>query len=152
VTRRRGRRRKKLLDDLGDRRGYSYLKEEALDRIQWRNHFGRSCGPVVCLTDYWSWWFNLRQITSSLPGHNSFKKRPSATATVTTPQLFWSLRISLCHASLSRSVRLNEYYSCYEIKKNESGKACSTYRGEKRCMQGFRAETWGKVNTFKTQA
>ena len=31
VTRRRGRRRKKLLDDLKDRRGYSYLKEEALD-------------------------------------------------------------------------------------------------------------------------
>ena len=27
VTRRRGRRRKKLLDDLKDRRGYSYLKE-----------------------------------------------------------------------------------------------------------------------------
>jgi hypothetical protein len=26
------RRRKKLLDDLGDRRGYSHLKEEALDR------------------------------------------------------------------------------------------------------------------------
>jgi hypothetical protein len=32
VTRRRGRRRKKLLDDLKDRRGYSHLKEEALDR------------------------------------------------------------------------------------------------------------------------
>jgi hypothetical protein len=28
VTRRRGRRRKKLLDDLGDRRGYSHLKED----------------------------------------------------------------------------------------------------------------------------
>jgi hypothetical protein len=46
VTRRRGRRRKKLLDDLGDRR-YSHLKEEALDRIKWRNRFGRGCGPVV---------------------------------------------------------------------------------------------------------
>jgi hypothetical protein len=52
VTRRRGRRRKKLPDDLGDRIGYSHLKEEALDRIKWRNRFGRSCGPVVCLTDY----------------------------------------------------------------------------------------------------
>jgi hypothetical protein len=52
VTRRRGRRRKQLLGDLGDRRGYSHLKEEALDRIKWRNRFGRSCGPVVCLTDY----------------------------------------------------------------------------------------------------
>jgi hypothetical protein len=41
------RRRKKLLDDLGDRRGYSHLKEEAVDRIKWRNRFGRGCGPVV---------------------------------------------------------------------------------------------------------
>ena len=40
VTRRRGRRRKKLLDDLKDRRGYSHLKEEALDRTMWRNRFG----------------------------------------------------------------------------------------------------------------
>jgi hypothetical protein len=38
-----------LLDDLGDRRGYSHLKEEALDSIKWRNRFGRGCGPVVCL-------------------------------------------------------------------------------------------------------
>jgi hypothetical protein len=47
VTRRRERRPKQLLDDLGDRRGYSDLKEEALDRIKWRNRFGRGCGPVV---------------------------------------------------------------------------------------------------------
>jgi hypothetical protein len=47
VTGRRGRRRKQLLDDLGDRRGYSHLKEEALDRIKWRNRFGGGCGPVV---------------------------------------------------------------------------------------------------------
>ena len=32
VTRRRGRRRRKLLDDLKDRRGYFHLKGEALDR------------------------------------------------------------------------------------------------------------------------
>jgi len=32
VARRRGRRRKNLLDDLKDRRGYSHLKEEVLDR------------------------------------------------------------------------------------------------------------------------
>ena len=36
MTRRRGRRRKKLLDDLKDRRGYCRLKEEALDRSMWR--------------------------------------------------------------------------------------------------------------------
>ena len=47
VTRRRGRRRKKLLDDLKDRRGYCELKKEALDRIMWRNRFGRGFGPVV---------------------------------------------------------------------------------------------------------
>ena len=47
VIRRRGRRRKKLLDNLKDRRGYSHLKEEALDRTRWRNRFGRSFGPVV---------------------------------------------------------------------------------------------------------
>ena len=47
VTRRRGRRSKKLMDDLKDRRGYSHLKEEALDRTKWRNRFGGGFGPVV---------------------------------------------------------------------------------------------------------
>ena len=47
VARRRGRRRKKLLDDLKNRRGYSHLKEEALDRTMWRNRFGGGFGPVV---------------------------------------------------------------------------------------------------------
>ena len=47
VTRRRGRRHKKLLDDLKDRRGYSHLKEEALDHTIWRNRFGRGFGPVI---------------------------------------------------------------------------------------------------------
>ena len=47
VTRRRGRRRKKLLDDLKDRRGYSHLKEEAIDRTMWRNHFGGGFEPFV---------------------------------------------------------------------------------------------------------
>ena len=47
VARRRGRRRKKLLDGLKDRRGYAHLKEEALDRTMWRHRFGGSFGPVV---------------------------------------------------------------------------------------------------------
>ena len=47
VKRRRGRRRKKLLDDLKDRREYSHLKGEALDRTMWRDRFGRGFGPVV---------------------------------------------------------------------------------------------------------
>jgi len=47
VTRRRGRRRRELLDDLKDRRGYSHLKEEALDRAMRRNLFRGGFGPVV---------------------------------------------------------------------------------------------------------
>ena len=45
MTGRRGRRCKKLLDDLKERRGYSHLKEEALDHT--RAHFGRGFGPVA---------------------------------------------------------------------------------------------------------
>ena len=47
VKRRRGRRRKKLLDDLKDRRGHCQLKEEALVRTMWRNRFGRGFGSVI---------------------------------------------------------------------------------------------------------
>ena len=47
VTGRRGRRRRKLLDDLKDRRGFSHLKEEALDRPMWRACFGRGFRLVV---------------------------------------------------------------------------------------------------------
>jgi hypothetical protein len=49
----RGRRRKKLLDDFKERRGYSHLKEEALDRTMWRAGFGRSFGPVIRQTAKW---------------------------------------------------------------------------------------------------
>jgi len=47
VRGRRGRRRRTLLDDLKERRGYCHLKEEALDRTMWRAGFGRDFGPVV---------------------------------------------------------------------------------------------------------
>jgi hypothetical protein len=47
VIGRQGRRRRKLLDNLKERRGYSHLKEEALDRKMWRARFGRGSGPVV---------------------------------------------------------------------------------------------------------
>jgi hypothetical protein len=47
VTRRRGRRRRKLLDDLKERRGYSHLKKEALDCTMWRARFGKGFGTVV---------------------------------------------------------------------------------------------------------
>jgi len=41
VTERRGRRRKQLLDELKETRGYCKLKEEALDRTVWRTGCGR---------------------------------------------------------------------------------------------------------------
>ena len=47
MTGRRGRKRRTLLDDLKERRGYLHLKEEALGRAMWRARFGRSFGPVV---------------------------------------------------------------------------------------------------------
>ena len=53
MTRRGGRRRKKLLDDLKERRGHSHLKEEALDRTMWRARFGRGFGPIVRQTTKW---------------------------------------------------------------------------------------------------
>jgi hypothetical protein len=53
---RRGRRRKKLLDDLKHMRGYSHLKEEALDCTMWRDRFGRGFGPVVRQNTEWMNW------------------------------------------------------------------------------------------------
>jgi hypothetical protein len=47
MTDRRGRIRRKLQDDLKEMRGYSHLKEEALDRTVWRARCGRGFGPVV---------------------------------------------------------------------------------------------------------
>jgi hypothetical protein len=47
VTARRGRRRKQLLDDLKEKRGYWKLKEEAVDRTLWLTGFVRGYGPVV---------------------------------------------------------------------------------------------------------
>jgi hypothetical protein len=47
VRGRQGRRRRKLLDDLKERRGCCNLKEEALDRTVRRALFGRGFGPVV---------------------------------------------------------------------------------------------------------
>jgi len=52
VTGRRGRKRRKLLDDLQKRREYSHLKEESLDRTMWRACFGRRFGPVVRQTTW----------------------------------------------------------------------------------------------------
>jgi hypothetical protein len=50
VTGRQGRKRKLLLDDLNEKKGYWKLKEEALDYTLWRTRFGRDYGPVVTQT------------------------------------------------------------------------------------------------------
>jgi hypothetical protein len=47
VTGGQGRRRKQLLDDVKEGKGYWKLKEEAIDRAVWRALFGRGNGPVV---------------------------------------------------------------------------------------------------------
>ena len=47
VTGRRGRRSRRLRDDLKERREYCHLKEESLYRTMWRFRFGRGFGPVV---------------------------------------------------------------------------------------------------------
>jgi len=41
VTGRQRRRRRKLLDDLKEKKGHSHLKEESLDRTMWRARFRR---------------------------------------------------------------------------------------------------------------
>jgi hypothetical protein len=53
LTGRRRRRRSKLLDNFKEMRGYSHLKEEALDRTVWRAGFERGFGPVVRQTAKW---------------------------------------------------------------------------------------------------
>ena len=47
VPGRQGRRRKQVLDDLKEERGYWILKEEALDCTLWGTCFERGYGPVV---------------------------------------------------------------------------------------------------------
>jgi len=47
VTGKQGRRRRKLLDDLKERREYPHLKEEALARTMWKARFGRGFEPVA---------------------------------------------------------------------------------------------------------
>jgi len=48
--RRRGRRRKQLLDELKDKKRYRKLKDGAVDRTMERTRFGRGRGPVAMQT------------------------------------------------------------------------------------------------------
>jgi hypothetical protein len=80
------RRHRKLLDDLTERRGYSHLKEEALDRTLWR---------CVCVCVYWINRFVLiAQPTCCHDGNNS-------------PGKFCFLQIAMqCHINQASRVLL----------------------------------------------
>jgi hypothetical protein len=53
ATRKRGRRRKQLLNGLEEKRGYRKLKEKALDRTLWRTRFGEEYRPAVGQPTEW---------------------------------------------------------------------------------------------------
>ena len=55
VVWRRGRRRKQLLDDLKEKRGYWKFKVEGLDRTLWKMRFGRGNRPVWRRQQYDEW-------------------------------------------------------------------------------------------------
>jgi len=40
-----------------------------------------------------------------------------------------------------------KYYSCEQIKKEETGEACGSYRGQERCIEGFGGKTEQKYTT-----
>ena len=77
VTGRRGRRCRKLLDDLKERRGYSHLKEEALDRTMCRGYRPR----IKCYEQHELGLYRL--ICSPAP--------------ITTHPLLFDSRFSLCN-------------------------------------------------------
>jgi hypothetical protein len=70
VTGRRRRRSRKLLGDLTERRRYSHLKEEALDRTVSRARFGRGFGPVVRQTAKLLIYLSSLTFLTLLPSHN----------------------------------------------------------------------------------
>jgi hypothetical protein len=47
VIGKQGRRHRKLLDNLKERRGYFHLKKEAPDHTMWTPHLRRGFGPVM---------------------------------------------------------------------------------------------------------
>ena len=84
VTGGQGRRRKKLLDDLKDRRGYSHLKEEFLNGTKWRGRFWRGIGPVVRQTTKWMKRWLVRK-AEDLPPSKCRTSRKSGSLTYPEP-------------------------------------------------------------------
>ena len=94
VTGRRGRRRRRLLDNLKERRGYSHLNEEALDRTVWRAGVGRGFGPVVRQTTEWmNGWIFIKHSGDALPK----RLRVMDVFWWSTLQIFWlAFNIQAC--------------------------------------------------------
>jgi hypothetical protein len=89
VTGRRGRRRRKLLDELKEKRGYCHLKKEALDRTMCRARFGRGFGPVVRQTAKWIRGMLLHKTLyyRSITNHN-FVKKPTSVSKLTRQAMY----------------------------------------------------------------
>ena len=64
----------------------------------------------------------------------------------------YSVYFNKLRAKTVRSVLLAQYCSDDKIEKNDMGGACSAYGREKRRIQDFGEETWGKETAWKTQA
>ena len=80
VRGRRGRRRRKLLEEFKERRGYSHLKEEALDRTMWGARFLSGFAPVVRQTAKWmNEWISLYISVVQLCFYWSFTTRLAKT-------------------------------------------------------------------------
>ena len=77
VTRRRGRRRKKLLDDLKDRREYSHLKEEALDRKCVEASFWRTLWTCRQIKYWMNEWLNYSYVIVSKASRSLALTKPN---------------------------------------------------------------------------
>ena len=105
VTGRQGRWRRKLLDDLKDKRGYSHLKEEAPDLSMWRARFGRGFGPVVRETTKWMNYLTFLSVTL-----RTFVKNITNTSiSLTTLIVSAILQIPINHITCSKSVHFHNF-------------------------------------------
>jgi hypothetical protein len=86
----------------------THLKEEALDRIKWRNRFGRGCGPVVWQsTNEWMMCIILGQLLieiTSMPSNVCLLHASSALYAAT---LIVSFRRNACHTCTCTLLRSN---------------------------------------------
>jgi len=105
MTRRQGRRSKKLLDYLKDRRGYCELMEEPLDRTMWRNRFARGFGPVV-------WQITNDNDDLTLPKHDNYKKRVRVfSRTLDRARITWDANFGTDFEEISLTTLMHQKYS-----------------------------------------